>query len=75
MARLVSNEQSLVQTGIHSRRTAMDELGIKDAEYEFNRWLEEREAILRMNKELDVRSTRGGVRERAIRSQAGGVEE
>ncbi len=75
MARLVSNEQSLVQTGIHSRRTAMDELGIKDAEYEFNRWLEERESILRMNKELDARSTRGGVRERAIRSQAGGVEE
>ena len=53
----------------------MDELGIKDAEYEFNRWLEEREAILRMNKELDARLTRGGVRERAIRSQAGGVEE
>ena len=74
MARLVSNEQSLVQTGIHSRRTAMDELGIKDAEYEFNRWLEEREAILRMNKELDAKPTRGGVRERAIRSQAGGVE-
>ena len=75
MAQLVSNEQSLVQTGIHSRRTAMDELGIKDAEYEFNRWLEERETILRMNKELDARSTRGGVRERAMQSQAGGVEE
>ena len=75
MVRLVSNEQSLVQTGIHSRRTAMDELGIKDAEYEFNRWLEERETILRMNKELGARSTRGGVRERAIQSQAGGVEE
>jgi hypothetical protein len=69
MAQMVSNEQSLVQTGIHSRRTAMDELGIKDAEYEFNRWLEEREAILRMNKELGARSTRGGVRERAIQSQ------
>jgi len=75
MAQMVSNEQSLVQTGIHSRRTAMDELGIKDAEYEFNRWLEERETILRMNKELGARLTRGGVRERAIQSQAGGVEE
>ncbi len=75
MAQMVSNEQSLVQTGIHSRRTAMDELGIKDAEYEFNRWLEERGAILRMNKELDARLTRGGVRERAMQSQAGGVEE
>ena len=63
MAQMVSNEQSLVQTGIHSRRTAMDELGIQDAEYEFNRWLEERETILRMNKELDARSTRGGARE------------
>ena len=75
IAQLVSNEQSLVQAGIHSRKTAMDELGIKDAEYEFNRWLEERETILRMNKELGARLTRGGVRERAIQSQAGGVEE
>ena len=75
IAQLVSNEQSLVQAGIHSRKTAMDELGIKDAEYEFNRWLEERETILRMNKELGARVTRGGVRERAIQCQAGGVEE
>ena len=89
MARLVSNEQTLVQAGIHSRRKAMDEIGIKDPESEFNRWLEERETILKMNKELDARSTRGrrldsasGVRERAIQSQvedstrrAGGVEE
>ena len=44
----------------------MDEVGIKDPEVEFNRWLEEREAILRMNKELNARSTRGGARERAI---------
>ena len=70
MAQLVSNEQTLVQAGIHSRRGAMDEIGIKDPEYEFNRWLEERETILKMNKELDARSTRGGVRERAIQSQA-----
>ncbi len=62
MTRLVSNEQTLVQTGMHSRRTAMDEIGIKDPEYEFNRWLEERETILRMNKELGARSTRGGER-------------
>ncbi len=68
IARQVSNEQTLVQTGIHSRRRAMDELGIKDPEYEFSRWLEEREAILRMNKELNAKSTRGGVRERATES-------
>jgi len=75
MARIVSNQQTLVQAGIHSRRRAMDEIGIKDPESEFNRWLEERETILRMNKELDVRSTKGGARERALPSQAGGVEE
>ena len=46
----MSNEQTLVQSGIHSRRRAMDEIGVKDAEGEFKRWLEEREAILSMNK-------------------------
>jgi len=75
MARLVSNEQTLVQTGIHSRRTAMDELGITDPESEFNRWLDERQTILRMNKELNARAGRSGVRERAVDSQVEGVEE
>jgi len=75
LARLVSNEQTLVQSGIHSRRRAMDELGVKDPEMEFDRWLEEREAILRMNKELNARSTRGGARERAVEPQAEVVEE
>jgi len=75
MVRQVSNEQILVQTGIHSRRRAMDEVGIKDPEYEFNRWLEERETILRMNKELNAKSPRGGARERAVESQVEGVEE
>jgi len=75
MVRLVSNEQTLVQTGIHSRRRAMDEVGVKDPELEFNRWLEEREAILRMNKDFNARSTRGVARERAVESQVEGVEE
>jgi hypothetical protein len=75
VARQVKNEQTLVQTGIHSRRTAMDEIGIRDPEYEFKRWLEERETILRMNKELNAKSTRSGARERALLSQAEGVEE
>jgi hypothetical protein len=74
VARTVSNEQALVQAGIHSRRRAMDEMGIKEPESEFERWLEERETILRMNKELDARS-RGGARERALLSRAEGVEE
>lgn len=75
MTRQVSNEQTLVQTGIHSRRTAMDEIGIRDPENEFRRWLEERGTILKMNKELNVKSTKSGVRERALSSQAEGVEE
>ncbi len=74
MARKVSNEQALVQTGIHSRRTAMDELGVRDTEYEFRRWLEEREAILRMNRELNAKTVRSGGRERGLPS-AEGVEE
>jgi hypothetical protein len=75
MARQVNNEQILVQTGIHSRRLAMDEIGIKDPQFEFERWLEERSTILKMNRELNARSTRGGKRERAVQSQAEGVEE
>ena len=75
ISRLVANEQTLVQTGIHSRRRAMDELGVKDPELEFNRWLEERETILRMNKELNAKSTRDRARERASKSQVEGIEE
>jgi len=75
VARLVSNEQTLVQSGIHSRRRAMDELGVEEPEIEFNRWLEEREIILRMNKGFNAKSTRDIARERAVESQAEGVEE
>jgi hypothetical protein len=39
--RLVRDEQILVGTGIHSRRRAMDELGIENPDVEFERWLEE----------------------------------
>ncbi len=74
MARQVNIEQSLVQSGICSRRMAMDEIGIKDPEYEFNRWLEEREKILSMNRQFNARAARSGLRERAIESQAEGVE-
>jgi hypothetical protein len=74
ISRQVSTEQVLVQTGIHSRRKAMDEVGVRDPEHEFKRWLEERETILRMNKELNARSVRSEGRERAL-SPAEGVEE
>ena len=70
LARLVANEQTLVQNGIHSRKRAMYEVGVKDPEMEFNQWLEEREAILKMNRELNARSLRGGGGERASKPQA-----
>ncbi len=75
LAKLVANEQVLVQTGIHSRRRAMDEVGVEDPEIEFSRWLEEREVILRMNRELNSRPNRGGARGRAIEPQIEVVEE
>ena len=68
-ARLAQNEQLLVQSGVHARRTAMDELGIRDPDAEFARWLEERKQILEMNQQLKARSTRGGERERATAAE------
>jgi hypothetical protein len=68
-ARLAQNEQLLVQSGVHSRRTAMDELGIRDPDAELARWLEERSRILEMNQQFRARSTRGGERERATAAE------
>jgi hypothetical protein len=65
----------MVQTGIHSRRTAMDELGVRDPEAEFRRWLEERRWILKMNRELNAGARRNGEREGAVPSRAEGIEE
>jgi hypothetical protein len=62
--RQAQTEQLLVQAGVHSRRTAMDEMGVQDPDEEFNRWLEEREKILEMNREFKA-PARGGARERA----------
>jgi len=67
--RQAQNEQLLVQAGVHSRRTAMDEMGIMDPDEEFTRWLEEREKILQMNQEFRAASTRGGARERAVAAE------
>jgi hypothetical protein len=72
-ARLAQNEQALVQSGIHSRRTAMDELGIRDPEAEFEKWLEERKRILEMNQQFRARSNRGE-RERAAAAEIQSVE-
>jgi hypothetical protein len=42
----------------------MNELGVKDPEQEFARWLEERETILTMNRKLNARPSRGAAGER-----------
>jgi hypothetical protein len=73
-ARLAQNEQALVQSGVHSRRTAMDELGIMDPEAEFEKWLEERGRILEMNQQFRARSSRGSERERSMAAEMEGVE-
>jgi len=75
ITRQVNNEQVLVQNGIHSRRRAMDDLGIRDPDSEFKQWLEERETILKMNQELNARPVRNERRERVSTAQAEGVEE
>jgi hypothetical protein len=54
-ARVVGNETALVQAGVHSRRRAMDELGVEDPEAELKIWLEEREAILKQNQSYSVK--------------------
>lgn len=64
MAKVVANEQVMVQGGIHSRRMAMDEVGIKDPDVEFSRWLEEREAILKMNRNFNIKAVKSVMRER-----------
>ncbi|OGO24206.1 MAG: portal protein [Chloroflexi bacterium RBG_16_51_9] len=73
-ARLAQNEQALVQSGVHSRRTAMDELGIRDPEAEFEKWLEERRRILEMNQQFRARSNRGSERERTAAADVEGIE-
>jgi hypothetical protein len=40
-SRLVTDETRLVAAGIHSRRTAADELGVADPDAEFAKWREE----------------------------------
>ncbi len=64
LSQLISSEQVLVQNGIHSRRTAMSELGIKTPATEFDSWLEERAAILKMNNEHSNKTPAAKTRER-----------
>jgi len=41
----VADERSLVEAGIHSRRRAMDNLGVEDPEEELEKWLEEEQRV------------------------------
>ncbi len=63
-AREAQNEQLLVQSGVHSRRTAMDELGVRDPELEFRKWMDERMQILQQNNEFKAQPAQGGSRVR-----------
>lgn len=65
-AREAQNEQLLIQSGVHSRRTAMDNLSVRDPELEFNKWMEERSRILQQNNDFKAQSTQGGARERKV---------
>jgi hypothetical protein len=44
-SRLVADETRLVAAGIHSRRSAADELGVEDPESEFERWQAEEKQV------------------------------
>ena len=55
--RMAQEEQGLVQAGIHSRRTAMDRMGVRSPDAEFRLWCEERGRILEMNREYRVKGT------------------
>jgi hypothetical protein len=44
-SRLVADETSLVAAGIHSRRRAMDDVGVDDPEEELRRWREEEQLL------------------------------
>ena len=59
MAGVVKNEETMVQSGIHSRRRAMNEVGVANPELEFARWCEERSAILKMDKDLSSPFSKG----------------
>ena len=58
--RQVTNEVQLIQSGVHSRKTAMDSLGTEDPEREFSTWLSERQRIMQQNRELNAKTTQLG---------------
>ncbi len=53
-------EEVMVKMGLHARRTAMEEVGIRDPEKEFRRWLEERRSLLEQEKEVGGKDREAG---------------
>ncbi len=74
LTRLVANEQTLVQNGIHSRRHAMTELGVKDPEAEFAQWLKERTQILEMNSDISSNTHNSKTRRGRARAREEGPQ-
>lgn len=58
-SRLVADEQILIGAGVHSRRRAMDILGLQDPEAEFQHWLAEQKEILKLKGEVSAISVSG----------------
>lgn len=58
-SRLVADEQTLIGSGLHSRRRAMDILGLQNPEAEFQHWLAEQREILKLKEEVSERSESG----------------
>lgn len=69
-ARQARNEQLLVMSGVHARRTAMEGLGIRDPDFEFDRWLEERRRIMEMDRALGAGVEEGGVGTRSAGTES-----
>lgn len=62
-ARIVADEVQLVEKGVHSRETAMENVGVDDTAAEFVQWLEEREQIMAQNTAHSAKGSKDIARE------------
>jgi len=61
--RIVADEVQLVEKGVHSRKTAMEGVGIEDTDAEFTQWLEERDLIMSQNTAHNAKGSKDIARE------------
>ena len=61
--RIVADEVQLVEKGVHSRKTAMEEVGVEDTDAEFQQWLDERDLIMSQNTAHNVKGSKDTARE------------